>query len=163
MTLKLQLLCLYKVTKTPHSVVQTRQSSGSSALWLYYARATHTQMKAYRQYESAQCFWERLCVVHLEEFMCGNDSVECVRLKVQDWGHTTVWKHWTSHINLPFAVFFFSSCIAEPTLYGEEIVREEWRPEHNQYLPTTYTVPSDNQDLISILLTKQTNKYNMVL
>lgn len=56
------------------------------------------------QYESAQCLSEMfyLCVVHLYEFMCGNDSDECVRLKVQNWGHATVFKNWTSHIHLPY-------------------------------------------------------------
>lgn len=99
-------------------------------------------MKAYRQYESAQCLSEMfyLCVVHLYEFMCGNDSVECVRLKVQDWGHATVWKNWTSHINLPFAVFFFF-CPLLALQSPHFVLSKFWgtcRPNHNQDLATGF-------------------------
>lgn len=90
---------------TKHHTHKIRSQQVSTMTVLCFC--SHTRMKANRQYESAQCLSEMfyLCVVHLYEFMCGNDSDECVRLKVQEWGHATVFKNWTSHIHLPFGVF----------------------------------------------------------
>lgn len=138
-------MCVYIKSRGHHTASYTQDKVTAVQHYDCIMR-THTEMKAYRQYESAQCLSEMfyLCVVHLYEFMCGNDSVECVRLKVQDWGHATVWKNWTSYINLPFAVFccflfFFCPLLA---LQSPHLVLSKFwgtcRPNHNQDMATGF-------------------------
>lgn len=121
---------------TKHHTHKIRSQQVSTMTVLCFC--SHTRMKANRQYESAQCLSEMfyLCVVHLYEFMCGNDSDECVRLKVQEWGHATVFKNWTSHIHLPFGVFSLLTQQSPHFMVGT--FQGICRPYHNHYLATSF-------------------------